>query len=1579
MRKTRPNPNPIALPLRPALLAALLTLCCALPASAQTWIGNTSGSWNVASNWSSNPNLPVSSIDTALIFNAAGPGGVLLTQNLAPNPFLLNSLSFNAASSGYTIGGNGIDFRFSTLVVAPHIDFNTTNSVTLNTPLTLTNNLAIFGVGSGALALNGAISGAGGITVNTFATVSLGNASNTFAGPLTVSNGTLVLGNGTAIPTGRNINVFSPGVFSTNGLSNTAPTAIGTVTLNNSTFKIPSGSGNYFLNALQINSPGLLGNTLDFTGSTSATLHFVNPGAAITVNGPVNWTGGGTSRIVNDTAAPLNVTINGNNTLTSSARLANGAAGQGFRIAGSGSAFIVTNTGNSASVIVDENAYLQVADLAFLGTGSLTLANTTALSIPGTLVYTGPSATSSKPLTLGVGGGQIWAGTTATNMTLTGIISETAPGQRLVIAGDFGTSLTTGVTLTASNTYTGPTVIGYGSFLSIPTFANGGVASPLGASSSAPANLLITGHPAGGAATLQYTGPTTTTNRGMTFSDPSTDSNLEISNPATNLTVSGQIVGAGRLIKTGPGALTLTNNTNTVSSIIIAEGRLAVGAAGAVIPANAPVIVSSGAELNLTGFANAAATPTGLITLNGGAIRVSSGSADYFIKGLTIGSLGGTLDYSGSTSADLHFVNPSTLTVNGNSTFTIGTGTTLRNDTGTTMDIVIAPSMTLTNSMTLAGSPIRVTGGGTLYQTAIGTPIGITVDQARMRVDSMNALPNTAFFLDNGTLEYSGPSAASSKPLILNSTADTIEVSNPASTLTLSSAITGSATLVKSGPGTLALTNASNFYTGGITVANGRLDVANDSHLGLANPTVNALGTIRYTNSVTTSRNFNLVGGSLEIPTGQTLTLSGATVGGGFLRGGTFALTNGTTLGGATTTSGATIQQTGPATLTNFTNNGQFFNNLGQTLTWNSGTNTSAGRVIVNGVANVNEFVSNGQLTVPAGAAINNSASSLVLGGGSTTTVGSVAAPGGAINLGGQSLELRGGLVVNNGNINNGTVNVNFGGLAKGSGVYPTVNVNDGGRFSPGNSPGSVTSGPTTWGAGAGYDFEINDAAGTQGVNWDLWNINGDLSITAGTTTNSRFTVSIFSLNAANAPGDAANFNSTQNYSWLIASTTAGITGFATNKFTLDSSTFTNPIGTGSFALSQIGNNLFLNFNAGALPPPQWNVDASGSWATAANWQPTVVPNDPTASANFLGKITAPRTVTLDGDKTVGAIVFDNPNSYTIAPGSGGTLTIAGGVDPLGNDITVANGSHTISVPLSISTSTNAALSGAASLTLSGGLSIAAGETLSQSKSGTLTISGPQTHQEKTTFLATGGLTNLNSNAGAPATAALAATHNLALNINQDGHVALGADQTLRDLQITTTDSGPQQLDLKSPTTPNLFRSIRVYSDDLALAKTTLYAALKNAHAPGAPDPTDGIYDSSQGLHPNSAIGLALLNDLHGDLSVFIRLTRIGDLNLDGQVTISDFIDLASHFNTSGATWQEGDLNYDGSVTISDFIDLASNFNSTYSGEVFPISPQDQQTLSTFAAAHGASVPEPCSLLSLLLPIFTLARRRLRK
>jgi hypothetical protein len=142
---------------------------------------------------------------------------------------------------------------------------------------------------------------------------------------------------------------------------------------------------------------------------------------------------------------------------------------------------------------------------------------------------------------------------------------------------------------------------------------------------------------------------------------------------------------------------------------------------------------------------------------------------------------------------------------------------------------------------------------------------------------------------------------------------------------------------------------------------------------------------------------------------------------------------------------------------------------------------------------------------------------------------------------------------------------------------------------------------------------------------------------------------------------------------------------------------------------------------------------------------------------------------------------------------------------------------------------------------------------------------------------------------------------------------------------ILDVNSGSQHLDLIN--TSSGFHSVTVYSSSLSAAKTALFSAVVNANVAGAANPLNGIVDSNLRSSGTNAIGIAQLGN-----SIIIRPTRIGDLNLDGTVTISDFIDLSSNFNT-GATWQEGTLNYDQNVTISDFIDLASNFNSSYVGQ----------------------------------------------
>jgi hypothetical protein len=231
----------------------------------------------------------------------------------------------------------------------------------------------------------------------------------------------------------------------------------------------------------------------------------------------------------------------------------------------------------------------------------------------------------------------------------------------------------------------------------------------------------------------------------------------------------------------------------------------------------------------------------------------------------------------------------------------------------------------------------------------------------------------------------------------------------------------------------------------------------------------------------------------------------------------------------------------------------------------------------------------------------------------------------------------------------------------------------------------------------------------------------------------------------------------------------------------------------------------------------------------------------------------------------------------------------------------------------------------------------------------------------------TSGTVRLQSDAGAAASAGSAATANLGIDINGlNSKLLLEADQNLGNLTIAQGGVGTQSVDLAG-------HALHIYSPALVAAKNSLWAAVRNAAA----SPLDGIFDSTLASHINARVGLAIVPDVHGDSHLLIRPTRIGDLNLDGNVTIADFIDLASNFNVTGtATWQEGDVNADGNVTIADFIDLASNFNTSYSGQVFPISAADQQTLASFAASAGVAVPEPASLSLLGVGALLLSSRR---
>jgi glycosidase len=115
--------------------------------------------------------------------------------------------------------------------------------------------------------------------------------------------------------------------------------------------------------------------------------------------------------------------------------------------------------------------------------------------------------------------------------------------------------------------------------------------------------------------------------------------------------------------------------------------------------------------------------------------------------------------------------------------------------------------------------------------------------------------------------------------------------------------------------------------------------------------------------------------------------------------------------------------------------------------------------------------------------------------------------------------------------------------------------------------------------------------------------------------------------------------------------------------------------------------------------------------------------------------------------------------------------------------------------------------------------------------------------------------------------------------------------------------------------------------------------------------------------------------------SILIKYTLLGDTNLDGNVNVGDLSNMAGNFGvTSGASWLQGDFNYDGQVNIVDLSDLAANFGDTLSSGSSASAVAAAATASLAAGGGTASVPEPSSLVSLVLAgIGLYARHRRRR
>jgi fibronectin-binding autotransporter adhesin len=484
-----------------------------------------------------------------------------------------------------------------------------------------------------------------------------------------------------------------------------------------------------------------------------------------------------------------------------------------------------------------------------------------------------------------------------------------------------------------------------------------------------------------------------------------------------------------------------------------------------------------------------------------------------------------------------------------------------------------------------------------------------------------------------------------------------------------------------------------------------------------------------------------------------------------------------------------------------------------------------------------------------------------------------------------------------------GAWSVSSGATLTGTGtINAPVSVASGGIVAPGTGIGSISVGALSLDAGS-LNFEVG-AAGVDRINGS-----GGLTLTG---------VSTFALQ--DLTGLAAGTYPLIDYTGTL---TGDLTNLALSTASIN-----------GFALSLVNNTSNTSIDLRVGTPSgnsSWNVDADGNWSVASNWASNTQPDGVDQTATFGSVITAPRAVTVDAPKTVGAVTFDNANSYTIAGPGTLTLNVSSGQA----SVNVTNGSHTISAPVVLSAPTNFTVSQAAStLAITGNLT-ATGKSISKNGAGTLKLE------------------NLRS-AGV---------------ILNEGTILISAKPTPNSPAGTSVVDGfdiafTGQIDLTNNSLVEDYAS-GTHAD--SIRQLIEGGRITSSSA----DATHRLgYGDNSVLHKATFAGQSV-----DETSTLVKFTYGGDSNLDGQVDVTDLGALATSWQTSNV-WTGGDFNYDGFVDVSDLGILATNWQL---GVGSPLGPGSLDAALAAVGLGGVSVPEPTSGALLMLGLSAVATRRRRR
>ena len=896
------------------------------------------------------------------------------------------------------------------------------DSVTMSQTIAGAGNLVVGdGTSTGSLILTGSNTYSGLTTINTLATLQIGNATATGTpgtgsivdngkllinrtGTLTISS--IISGSGSGIidQGGTGVTVLS----GNNTFSGTLSVSAGKATLtgtNNSITAASISSGG----TLEIGSGGTTGSiatvpitdngTLIYNRTDSTTLSQAITGATgnLTVSaGTLILTGANTYGGI--------TTISNTSTLQIGSGGSTGAVGTGAIV--DNGALIYNQTGSTTISQAITNTTGNNGNLT-VSAGTLTLTGTNTLSgnvtvNGGTLVIAGDTSKASS-MTIGSSGTlQIGTSTNFANIGTTAITdngtlnyfnsdaagtsttwSQNITGTGILVVGNG--SYRSSLNLTGTNTLTGDITVNFAGGLQF------GVGTATGYSDST-GNLVING----GGVGFNTTG-SITVNRLISGTNVLGLGGTGTVIFARNNTFSGDVsVYSGKLVLAG------TNNFNSLSIASPGTVQVGNGTNGSIGSSLAYLLDGGLLDFNL---ATGGSTTVNTVISDVGKLQVTQGTV----------ILTGANTYSGSTT----ILSGATLQIgSGGATGVIGTGAIVDNGTlvfnrtgSTTISKVISGA---TGNLTVSTGTLILTGANTYGgTTTISSPATLQIGNA-----GATGAPGTGPIVNDGKL-------------LINRTGS----------LTLSNTVSGASTgnIEQFGTGTTLLSGNNSSYLGSVTVTAGTLQMGSASTLSASNAlTVNG-GTFSLNGFNETVGDFSGTGGTVSLGA-NTLTAGGAsslsyagiiTGTGGFTKAGTgtLTLTGANTYSGATTINASSILQIGSNDITGSLNpSSQVIDN--GTLIFNrkdafafantiSGTgalqqNNTAGTGITTLSGNNSAY--SGTVTVTAGTLKMGSASALSVAntlvlnsgtfdlGGIDTVVGLLSGAGGTASLGSNTL-----------------------------------------------------------------------------------------------------------------------------------------------------------------------------------------------------------------------------------------------------------------------------------------------------------------------------------------------------------------------------------------------------------------------------------------------------------------------------------------------------------------------------------------------------------------------------------------------